>query len=118
PDATFVISVPAFRFMWSPHDDFLGHKRRYTLAQIERVVRACGLELQASSYFYAAVFPAAFAVRMTHRLLRGSAAARSDLKTHSAPVAWLLHALCAGELALLPHNRWFGLTAFCVARRA
>ena len=30
--AHFLVTVPAFRFLWSGHDVFLEHKRRYTLA--------------------------------------------------------------------------------------
>jgi hypothetical protein len=36
PDATFLISVPAFQFMCSGHDASLEHKRRYTLRGVER----------------------------------------------------------------------------------
>lgn len=117
-DATFVISVPAFAFMWSPHDDFLGHKRRYTLGDIENVVTACGLKVESSTYFYAAVFPIAFVMRMFRKLFDGKRVAKSDMKTHSPPVDAALYGLSAAELGLLPHNRAFGLTAFCVARRA
>ena len=40
--AKFLISVPAFQFLWSGHDVFLEHKRRYRLNQMERVVRQAG----------------------------------------------------------------------------
>lgn len=116
-NTTFVISVPAFQFMWSPHDDFLEHKRRYTLAQIEKVVTSCGLKVSASSYFYGAVFPAAFLFRMWRKLLGRKRAPSSDMKTLPQPIDRILYAVSAGEVGLLPHNRWFGLTAFCVAHR-
>jgi len=41
--AKFLISVPAFECLWSSHDVFLEHKRRYTLNQIEDVTRHAGL---------------------------------------------------------------------------
>ena len=37
--AHFLVTVPAFRFLWSGHDVFLEHKRRYTLAEIEATMR-------------------------------------------------------------------------------
>ncbi len=44
PNGTrFLISVPAFNFLWSKHDDFLGHKRRYTLNTLSKVVSLAGL---------------------------------------------------------------------------
>jgi 2-polyprenyl-3-methyl-5-hydroxy-6-metoxy-1,4-benzoquinol methylase len=36
--ARFIVSVPAFRFLWSKHDEFLEHRRRYTLREVERIV--------------------------------------------------------------------------------
>ena len=35
--AHFLVTVPAFRFLWSGHDVFLEHKRRYRLGEIEAV---------------------------------------------------------------------------------
>ena len=42
--AHFLVTVPAFRFLWSGHDVFLEHKRRYTLPEIEKTMRDAGLE--------------------------------------------------------------------------
>ena len=32
--AHVMATVPAFKFLWSSHDEFLGHYRRYTLKQL------------------------------------------------------------------------------------
>jgi SAM-dependent methyltransferase len=118
PAANFLISVPAFQWLWSAHDDFLGHRRRYTLPQLENVVRAAGLEVVSGSYFYGAIFPIAAAVRFFRRSRPQDAPASSDLRRHSRLVNSALYALCHGELTLMPHNRAFGLSVFCLARRA
>ncbi len=39
--ARFVVSVPACSWLWSGHDDFLEHRRRYTLLQFLSVMLAC-----------------------------------------------------------------------------
>jgi 2-polyprenyl-3-methyl-5-hydroxy-6-metoxy-1,4-benzoquinol methylase len=111
PQATFLISVPAFQFMWSGHDVFLEHKRRYTLAALERVVEAAGLRIRQSTYFFAAVFPAAMLVRLPRKLFGGAVQPASDMKVHSRPVNWLLNAVSSAELKLIARNRWFGLTS-------
>lgn len=116
--ATFLISVPAFQFMWSGHDVFLEHKRRYTLAALERVVEASGLRVRDGTYYFAAVFPAAMLMRLPRKLLGGAMPPASDMQLHSRPMNWLLSAVSAAELKLIARNRWFGLTAFCVATRA
>ena len=43
--AHFLVTVPAFRFLWSGHDVFLEHKRRYRLAEIEAAMRDAGLKV-------------------------------------------------------------------------
>jgi len=117
PTANFLISVPAFQWLWSSHDDFLGHRRRYTLSELENTVRGAGLEVVSGNYFYGAVFPIATAVRLLHRWPRQGTPATSDLRRHSRLVNSMLYAFCHAELSLMPYNRAFGLSLFCLARR-
>ncbi len=51
-DAPFLITVPAYQGLFSKHDEFLGHQRRYNLPELCSVVRNAGLEIKASSYFF------------------------------------------------------------------
>jgi len=112
----FLISVPAFSFLWSDHDVFLEHKRRYTLSQLESVVCQSGLSVINSSYYYGAVFPIAVASRLLARLThRGNHKPRSQMQNHSQVVNKILYELCRTELSFLPKNKMFGLTAFCLA---
>jgi hypothetical protein len=114
----FLITVPAFQWMWSEHDVFLEHRRRYTRAQIERVVRQAGLEVTRSSYYFGLVFPLAVVMRLAGRFRsRSSAVPKSQLARHSAPVNAMLGAVCRAELPLLPFNRVAGLSIFCLARK-
>jgi SAM-dependent methyltransferase len=117
PDATFLISVPAFRFMWSGHDVFLEHKRRYTLRGIERVVESAGLHVRRGCYFYASIFPLAMLVRLPRKLLGGAHRPSSDLRSYPSFVNTALNRILRAELPVFGINRWFGLTAFCVATR-
>ena len=80
----FLISVPAFQFMWSDHDVFLEHKRRYTLSQLEKVVRRAGFETEHGSYYYAAIFPLVAAMRLGGMMFRSREKnGRSQLQPHS-----------------------------------
>ena len=76
----FFITVPAFKFMWSEHDDFLKHRRRYTLAQLDSLVRDTDLAIEKGSYYFGLVFPWAFIDRMLSNILP-----RSDKSPHSHP---------------------------------
>lgn len=116
--ARFLISVPAFQFLWSSHDEFLEHKRRYTLRQIQDVARESGLVVEQSVYYFGFVFPIAAGMRMADKFLAGDRKPSSQLSKHSTAVNAALTAICHSELPLLSLNRFAGLTAFCVAKKA
>ena len=112
--AHFLVTVPAFGFLWSGHDVFLEHKRRYRLGEIEAVLRDAGLEVMRGSYYFGLVFPLAAAVRLAKR---NSGEPKSSLKKHGAITNSLLSAVCTAEVPLFPINRLAGLSAFVVARK-
>jgi methyltransferase family protein len=118
--ALCVVTVPAFQFLWSGHDVFLGHVRRYTLRQIEDELRACGLTVLRGRYFYGLLFPAVATVRMIDRwrLNRQRIEPRSALKPSPRWLNMLLTAIHDLEREVVfPVNRIAGLTAVCVARK-
>jgi Methyltransferase domain len=121
PAGTLVlVSVPAFQFLWSGHDVFLGHERRYTRAQLEALLRRAGLEIVRSRYCFAVLFPLVLLMRLYDRwrLRDGKVEPRSAL-TRQPPLAnavltWL-HSL--ERMSLLRFNRLAGLSVLCLARR-
>jgi 2-polyprenyl-3-methyl-5-hydroxy-6-metoxy-1,4-benzoquinol methylase len=118
--AVLLVTVPAFQFLWSGHDVFLEHRRRYTLAGLRRTLEGAGLEVIRSRYFFSILFPAICVMRLRGRLRRISAhfEPRSDLRVHSRWTNDLLTAIHELERhTLFRVNRWAGLTAFCLAKR-
>ena len=111
--AHFLVTVPAFTFLWSGHDVFLEHKRRYRLPEIEATLGDAGLEVVRGAYYFGLVFPLAAAVRLADR---NTTEPRSSMKWHGAFTNGLLGALCAAELPLFPYIRLAGLSAFGLAR--
>ena len=114
PGAHFLVTVPAFSFLWSGHDVFLEHKRRYRLPEIEAAMREAGLDVAFGAYYFGFVFPLAAAVRLA---ARGEATPRSSLRKHGALTNRLLRAICALERPVFPINRLAGLSCFVVARK-
>lgn len=112
--AHFLVTVPAFSFLWSGHDVFLEHKRRYTLPAIEATMRDAGLEIVRGSYYFGFVFPLAAAVRLADR---NTTEPRSSLKKQGGLTNGILTALCAAELPIFPINRLAGLSCFVLARK-
>jgi hypothetical protein len=113
----FVVTVPAFQALWSGHDEFLEHRRRYSLQQAESVLHRAGLTVERSGYFFAAVLPIAASMRLAQRLSRRRhSRPQTQLRQHHPVVNRFLGNLCKFELALLQLNRFGGLTVFCLAR--
>jgi Methyltransferase domain len=52
-----LITVPAFQSLWTRHDVFLGHYRRYTRELLKRRVQAAGLTTAADGYFFLTLLP-------------------------------------------------------------
>lgn len=114
----FLITVPAFTFLWSGHDEYLGHKRRYTLKEIEMVAANAGLFIEHSSYYYGLVFPLAAILRLMDGYVNKlSHMPCSQLKQHSALTNAALTGICKIDKLFLRINRLAGLTAFCLARK-
>lgn len=114
----FLITVPAFKFLWSGHDDFLEHKRRYTLKQLEEAVRNAGLEVKHGAYYFGMVFPIAATLRLAQKANSDGKPTRSQLTRHHPIVNAALKSLCNVELRFMKFNRVAGLTVFCLAEKA
>jgi SAM-dependent methyltransferase len=112
--AHFLVTVPAFTFLWSGHDVFLEHKRRYRLPEIEAALGDGGLEIVRGAYYFGLIFPLAAAVRLARR---NTTEPRSSLKKHGAFTNGVLTAACAAELPLFPYNRLAGLSAVVLAKK-
>jgi SAM-dependent methyltransferase len=112
--AHFLVTVPAFEFLWSGHDVFLEHKRRYRLPAVETALRDAGLEIVRGSYYFGLVFPLAAAVRLADC---NTTEPRSSLMKQGALTNALLTAIGVAELPLFPWNRLAGLSCFVLARK-
>lgn len=114
--AHFLISVPAFQFLWSTHDIYLEHKRRYRLEEIESIVGKSGLNVLYGKYYFGMVFPLAAIVRLFEKLkFRRPEDIRSQLQLHHPLINSALTSICDAELSILKNNRFAGLTAFVLA---
>lgn len=112
---SFLISVPAFHFLWSGHDIFLEHHRRYTLGSLEKLVNQSGLEVKKSAFYFGFVFPIAVVLRLIDRVRRTPQLAKSSLVKHSKVVNGILAFLCNIELFIMRFNKLAGLSIFCIA---
>jgi SAM-dependent methyltransferase len=116
--ARILITVPAMKWMWSVHDVFLEHYRRYTLASMARVIDAAGLRRLKLCYYFGLALPIAAAVRLGRRLRPGYVQKPgSDMRLHSPAVNTALLGLCRLEQRFFEHNRLAGLSVFALAEK-
>lgn len=110
------ITVPAFKFLWSAHDDFLDHRRRYTAKSLARTIEAAHLRADWIRYFYAVIFPLAAVIRLASR--GRDARQGSDLRPAPPLVSEILKkALAAERRIFFPVNGLAGLSVVAVARK-
>jgi SAM-dependent methyltransferase len=115
-----LVTVPAFGFLWSGHDVFLGHRRRYTLFSIESRLQAAGLVILRSRFFFGALFPVVFLMRLASRWQSEHSIhdARSALRRYPPLINRTLTYIHDCERVLLfPFNRFAGLSIFCLAEK-
>lgn len=68
PGGMVVITVPAYRWLWSEHDEALSHLRRYERGMLRRKLAAVGARLVRLSYAVSFVFPVVLVYRLLSRL--------------------------------------------------
>jgi len=69
PGGSLIINVPAFMQLWSPYDLAAGHVRRYTIAEIARLVESCeNLSIRRWTYWGAPFLPLLYARKVYLKL--------------------------------------------------
>lgn len=117
PGGHLLISVPAFAFLWSAHDEVHYHKRRYVLGELKSKLENAGLEVTYASYFNTVLFPLISAARLLGKL-RTNKRGNGDLTMPSPLINRLLFAIFSSERLVL--GRWslpFGVSAMAIARK-
>jgi hypothetical protein len=110
----FFITVPAFKSVWSAHDVYLGHYRRYTKSSLKKLLLDNGYTVDKIYYLYGTLFPLVFLKRTLFNFFASTnAPTQSDMKPLPSWLNALLLRYSSLEMLLTKYNRWFGLT--CVA---
>jgi len=94
-----LVTVPAFQFLWSPHDDFVHHVRRYTKKSLRKTLEESGYSVERLSYFNSLLFPLALIQRLGMRFLNKKLS--SHLSTPPGIVNWLFQVVFSQEAWIL-----------------
>ena len=118
PGGVFVVTVPAYQWLFSQHDHAHHHKRRYTASQVRSLLASAGLHVELCSYMNSTLFPLAVTARLADRCRPPKDAAARGLRIPPAPVNALFEWLFAAERHLLGRLPLpFGLSVIAIARK-
>ena len=119
-DGQIVVTVPAFQFLWSKHDEVNHHKRRYSRLQLVSHLSSAGLRVSFVSYFNTLLFPAVATARVLEKLMPSRFGGdKADLEETKEPVNGLLTRLFGSErLAVGRASLPFGVSLIAVAQKA
>jgi SAM-dependent methyltransferase len=116
PGGCLFVTVPAYAWLWSRHDELLGHRRRYTANALRQVAERAGFAVERLTYFNTLLAPPIMAVRIVRAALRRPG---HDL---DRPAPWLNRALASCFSAEARLLGWmsppFGISILLAARRA
>jgi SAM-dependent methyltransferase len=117
-NGVLVITVPAYGFLWSEHDEALHHRRRYAASELRNKLTNAGFEVERITYYITFLFFPILFMRFAQSLSKRSIHAKTS---HVILPGWLnslLVGILAFERVLL---RWmnfpFGVSIVCLARK-
>ncbi len=70
-DGILLVTVPAFRLLWTTHDDLNFHRTRYTRGELVGALRLAGFRIREARYFFHWLFPVKLMVRAKEHVLGG-----------------------------------------------
>lgn len=96
PEGALVLTVPAFRALWTSHDELNRHFTRYTRASLSELAGRAGARVEEARYFFVWTSP----LKLAQRLKESVSRARPE--TPRIPPPWLNRALY--RLSRLEHR--------------
>ncbi len=116
PQGCALLFVPAFQWLWGVQDDVSNHRRRYTVAGLQRAVTAAGLQVERATYANITFLAPILAGRLLMRATGARPASENNINV--AALNGLFGRLLGAERHLLNRmNLPVGVSAICVARK-
>jgi len=101
PGGALLVTVPAYQWLWSGHDEINHHHRRYTRRSLQRVAERAGWRQERTTYFNSLLLPAAIVLRVLERVNTKTTESSLDLWVPPEPLNWMLERPLALEAAMI-----------------
>lgn len=118
PGGYVFISVPAYQFLWSRHDEEVHHFRRYTRGNLIKRLGA-NFAVPYCTYFNTHLFPAVAGIRLVRRILRLPGGESDATIGNKGPLNGALKAVFSAERLWFPTATLpFGVSICAVCQKA
>ncbi|HEX3519427.1 MAG TPA: methyltransferase domain-containing protein [Solirubrobacteraceae bacterium] len=101
PGGSLLVTVPAYQWLWSGHDEINHHHRRYTRRSLQRVAEQAGWHQTRTTYFNSLLLPVAIVLRLLDKVNTKTTESSLDLWVPPEPLNWVLERPLALEAALI-----------------
>jgi SAM-dependent methyltransferase len=118
PGGKCLVTVPAFKFLWSGQDVVALHKRRYSYGVLLRKIKAAGFRVRMISYFNFFLFPMIALVISLKKILSRNHLQQSNLSELPAWLNLALIGIFSLEGPILKYAKLpFGVSLICLAEK-
>jgi SAM-dependent methyltransferase len=90
PGGALLVTVPAYQWLWSGHDEINHHHRRYNRRTLLAAAQSGGWRCESSSHFNSLLLPIAILLRALERFNRSTTKSSLDLWVPPAPLNWAM----------------------------
>ena len=101
PGGALLVTVPAYQWLWSGHDEINHHHRRYTRRSLQHVAEQAGWRQARTTYFNSLLLPVAILLRVLDRVNTKTTESSLDLWVPPEPLNWVLERPLALEAAMI-----------------
>jgi len=116
PGGVLLVTVPAFQFLWSSHDDLNHHKRRYIRRDLGERIDAAGFDSLKLSYYNSFLLPAA--ILRKYLLKARSNGTACHLESLPGPLNYVFRRVLTLERPVLSRGELpLGASIICAARK-
>ncbi len=101
PGGALLLTVPAYQWLWSGHDEINHHHRRYTRLSLRSVAHQAGWHEQRTTYFNSLLLPVAILLRVLERFNTKTTESSLDLWVPPEPLNRMLELPLTLEAGLI-----------------
>ncbi len=114
----FLFAVPAFQSVFSNHDVLLGHYRRYSLKQLQNVLKQYDFQIQVKGYYFASLLLVRGLESIFNKNKKSSVDNWIGSKSKSKLITSILKFdFCFTQLLQKFGIRIYGLSCYCICKK-